>query len=361
MKTFQTWFLSQRAKGSVLMLVLLSAGCSLFSHPVASGIVKTVNGGTDWTFSNTVTGAKVSPLQSLSISKMFFDPTNREIVYAGGYNGGLYKSTDSGSTWKEILSNILVYDAVMNPSDTKTIYVAGYFSDHGRVIVTHDGGTSWQQTFNEESMQNPVRSIALNPADPKQVIIGTATGELIKSLDGGQNWQILHNFLAKFTGMVWQGSGLYILTREKGLQKSTDLGLTFQSLNGSLITSNTNTLFEQQSTGPESFYQFYVSQINPNLLYMTTDLGLYKSADEGKTWVNVRLPIKNGTQEAHAIAVSQTTSSIVYTSSGTTVYKSVDAGLSWQTQKIATTGVINYILIDPQLPQIVYAGVYSGQ
>jgi photosystem II stability/assembly factor-like uncharacterized protein len=105
----------------------------------------------------------------------------------------------------------------------------------------------------------------------------------------------------------------------------------------------------------------FVDTTSPKLIYLTTNKGLFKTLDEGKTWLQQKLPVKPGESEAKAIAVAPSSSNLIFTRVGSTVYKSTDGGQNWQTQGIASAGFINYILIDPQLPQIVYAGVYAVQ
>jgi photosystem II stability/assembly factor-like uncharacterized protein len=343
-------------------VVLMSASCSLFGQAVVSGVVKSVNGGADWQFTNTVSNIKNGTLSGLNVSKMVFDPANRQTVFVGGYNGGLYKSTDAGLTWNNILTNIDVYDIAINPVDSKTIYAAGLFASHGRVVVTHDGGGSWQQIFDEGSESNAVRQVALNPADPQEVLIGTQAGTLIKSEDGGISWRLIKDFQDRISEIVWRPAAAYMLLQTKGLFQSTDRGESFNAINGSL-TSAGSFIALPNSTVQNivgNFNQFYVDIVSPALIYMTTDKGLYKTVDGGKTWSNLALPIKGTDSAARGIAIAQGSSNIVYVSISSTVYKSVDAGQTWQTQRVATGGFINYILIDPQLPQIVYAGIYGS-
>ena len=76
--------------------------------------------------------------------------------------------------------------------------------------------------------------------------------------------------------------------------------------------------------------------------------------------MSIPLPIKPSDALARAIAVARSSSNIVFTSVGNTIYKSTDAGVTWQTQRVNTAGFVNYVLIDPQLPQIDYAGVYGS-
>ncbi len=51
--------------------------------------------------------------------------------------------------------------------------------------------------------------------------------------------------------------------------------------------------------------------------------------------------------------------SVVYASAGADIYKSVDSGATWQAEDTHAKGFINTILVHPQLPQQVYAGIYT--
>lgn len=342
-------------------IILLSAGCNVFNKTLPVGIIKSVNGGVDWQFINTLKTPVGGSLASLSISKLNFDPGNRQTLFAGSYTGGLYKSEDAGVSWSNILSKIYVYDFVINPTDPRIIYAAGSFADHGRVLKTTDAGASWNQIYNEESTANPVRAIALNPANVNQVIIGTASGSLVKSNDGGSSWQLANNFSDQINRLLWQNNNIYILLKTKGLQKSTDFGGSFNELTASLNKTLSLGSLSYTVNTIDSFSQVYVDFASPGLIYVTSNKGLYKTVDEGKTWIVLNLPVKPTTSLARAIAVAQLNSNIVFTSVGSTIYKSLDGGSSWQTKSITSGGIINVILIDPQLPQIVYGGIYMVQ
>jgi len=340
-------------------LALVAAACNLFKAPVAAGVIKTVNGGTDWQFSNAVKDVKNGSIGGLSISKLAFDPQNDQVVYAGSYVGGLYKSEDSGETWKNILSKILVYDLAVNPRDPKTIYAAGSYADHGKVIKTTDGGATWQEVYNEASAQNPVRSVVLDPANPTQVVIGLHSGSVIRSGDSGSSWKLLTNFEDRVNRMAWQSSGLFVLLQNKGLAVSTDGGNSFQFRTESLVKDLGSGTSSSISGYSDTFSQFYVDPNIDGLIYLTTSRGPYKTMDGGNTWTFLRLPTKGGTGNARAIIAVPGNSNVVYTSVDATVYKSLDGGNTWQTQQILTGGFVNAFLIDPQKPQIVYGGIYS--
>lgn len=339
-------------------IMLLSASCSLGGSSIVAGAVNTVNGGADWQMMNSIAGSK-STIASLSISKMAFDPQDRTKVFAGGYNGGLYKWDNNSNSWTEILSNILVYDFVVNPVDDKTIYAAGLFSDHGRLLVTKDGGSTWNQIFDDPSQDNPVRAVVVNPANLNELAIGLGSGSVIKSADGGLSWQLAKDFGDRVNRMLWQNNNLYVLLQDQGLYVSTDFGQTFSQISSG-ITTTSSISNNRVATPALTFNQFYVDPITSSLMYITTSDGLYKSTDGGTTWQNLPLPIQNGNSVSRSIAVAPTSSNIVFTNVGSTIYKTLDGGTTWQTQKVATNGIINYILIDPQLPQIDWAGIYGN-
>jgi photosystem II stability/assembly factor-like uncharacterized protein len=346
-------------KKSILLfsLIFLAAACNPFAAPVSAGVYKTLNGGSDWKPANALKTGSVG-ISSAYISKLGFDPNNSQTVFAGSYTNGLFESNDSAGTWTNILSNINVYDFAVSPQNSKIIYAAGFYGGAGRVVKTTDGGASWNEVYHEASATNPVRSIALNPQNPSEVVIGTASGSVIKSSDGGISWQLAKNFSDQVNEVLWQGD-VFVLLKNNGLYESTDSGATFTELTASL--KNPNVLGSIDITSLAivgTYHQVYVDTFGAGLIYLTTDKGLYKSMDGGKTWVAQSLPVKPGQDPARAIAVSKNNSAIVYVSVGGTVYKSLDGGASWQTQGIAATGFVNYVLVDPNLPQISYAGVY---
>ncbi len=342
----------------IVSVVLISAACNPFAAPVQAGVFKTVNGGADWRPADTLKTGTGS-LSSTYISKLAFDPSNSQTVFAGTYTNGLYESQDSAATWSNILSNIQVYDFAINPQNSKIIYAAGLCVSHGCLLKTTDGGASWNEVYHEATASNPVRSVAINSANSNQMVIGTTLGSVVKSSDSGITWQLANNFNDQVNEVLWQDN-IFVLLKDKGLYKSTDSGTTFTELTAGFKNTGGVASIDYIAGNSEvgAYHQFYSDLKTPSLVYLTTDKGLYKSLDGGQTWTAQSLPVQPGQNPARAIAVSRDNSSIIYVSVGGTVYKSLDGGLSWQTQGIVTAGFINYILIDPALPQIAYSGVY---
>ncbi len=111
-------------------------------------------------------------------------PTNSNLVYAAGYNGIFYKSTNAGSTWNLLNSGLTtvyyIYDIAPNPQNPNIIYLATYYG----VYKTIDGGTNWLASG---LTSNTVNDILVHPRGPDTVYAATSAG-FYKSTNAGGAW-----------------------------------------------------------------------------------------------------------------------------------------------------------------------------
>ena len=130
---------------------------TVYVGTAAGGIWKTTNGGTTW-----------APLfekqPTLSIGDLALEPGNPDVVYAGtgeantrnsvSFGRGMYKSTDGGKSWRFLgLGDTRHIARVMvSPADTRTVFacavghIGGPNAERG-VFVSRDGGASWAKTL----------------------------------------------------------------------------------------------------------------------------------------------------------------------------------------------------------------------
>ncbi len=137
-----------------------------------------------------------------------YAPSNPGIVYAGMRKGrrsidgdfparpsfGMYKSTDSGETWAEInnglgTSFINVHCIAVHPADPNTVYI-GTWKDG--VFKTTNGGQSWVMK-NNGLASTDVRSLAIDPQNPEVIYAGLSEGVgVFKSTNGGELWSAVN-------------------------------------------------------------------------------------------------------------------------------------------------------------------------
>lgn len=371
-------------------MLLLAASCSgPFSTRVAgAGVAKTTNGGSVWAFTNKATlptTAKKnvkqsdSPLASSSVFALRFTPGNSKRLYAATQTSGLFYSENAADSWSQPLKDFAAYDVAIDPTNSDRVFVVGRADAQARVLLTTNGGKSWDGVYNDATADSVARSIAFDPADPKTVAVGLTSGNLILSRDGGTTWSLVQNFQDQVTQLVWhQNRTLFILVRSKGVYKSTDQGKTvqpiseplldftkwrerLQSLNPLSSTATAPAPLDLPTQQTNIFYKMAVGD-NPNVLFAGANNGLFSSNDGGQNWQYMKLPLRNDQNtDVRGLALVTGPVNTVFASVGNTVYKTVNAGGSWQVTAIATDATINYILVDPALPSVAYTGFVGSQ
>lgn len=214
---------------------------------------------------------------------------NPQIVYAGTYGGGLFKSTDAGTSWMHVsthsgLTGLNVLALAIDPETPANVY-AGTTTG---IFKSTTGGASWIDTGISAS------SLAIDPVNPQIVYAGNGCG-VYKSTEGGLSWTLLHR-----TGCDCPGS----------------------------------------SGGCGGGYtpEMLVDPVDPKIVYTTVDM----STDGGQTWnrTGVRYgspPCETGTRLLYVRSMAmdpfdhRTTyfGGVCLSSPVCTVYKSTDGGVSW--------------------------------
>lgn len=184
----------------------------------AGGIFKTTDGGINW-------HPVFDDFLELSIGHLTFDPSDPNVVYAGTgdanmpsyvFNGeGLFKSTDAGETWQYLgLSQAgIISKIVVHPTQPQVLFVATMGNPYVRnnergVYKSTDGGQNWQQVL-FVSNQAGASDLVIDPTNPQvlyasfwdrirnnseSVIYGN-NARVYKTTNGGSTWMQLGNGL----------------------------------------------------------------------------------------------------------------------------------------------------------------------
>ncbi len=319
-------------------------------------------------------------------------PGQPNVFYIGVNNGGVWKTTDYGHTWKPIFDDQptgSIGALAVAPSNPETIYVGSGeglqrpdLSTGDGIYKSTDGGKTWRHLGLRDAQQ--IGAILVDPRDPNLVYVA-ALGHpygpneergVFRSADGGETWKkVLYKdentgaialaFDPKNSKVIyadlwsarqgpwengaWQGPN-------SGLYKTTDGGNTWRQLTKGLPT------FEQGL----GRIGIAVAPSDPKTVYATVDApqlgGIYRSDDAGESWRRVgtdRRAWARGSDFAE-IDVDPRNKEIVYTSA-IAAYKSIDGGKTWTAFKGAPGGDDYHTLwINPENPDIMLFATDQG-
>ncbi len=180
-------------------------------------VSKSTDAGASWQRDTLISSTNYIYCHALAVH-----PVNRNIVYAGAYNGLLYKSTDAGNTWT--LSNngltnaYYIYDIAVNPTDLNIVYIGS----SNAAYKSTNGGANWFSIG-----LSSVNDVLVHPLGPDTIYAGTSNG-FYKSTNGGTSWNALNDGLIdlnitcigiKTAGGVGDSAYLYAGTRGGGLHR----------------------------------------------------------------------------------------------------------------------------------------------
>lgn len=136
---------------------------------------------------------------------LVLDPTDTNIMYAGGVSGGLWKTYDAGKTWDPVaddLANLAINSLVMDPHDHNVLYAGtgeGYFREVQRgtglplrgngIFVTRDGAQTWTHLASTANVEDFhwVNDLVVSAHDSRRLYAATRTG-VWRSDDSGTSW-----------------------------------------------------------------------------------------------------------------------------------------------------------------------------
>ena len=267
--------------------------------------------------------------------------SNPAVFYVGTATGGLWKTTNNGTTWEVLFDDqddaVSIGDVTIAPDDANLVWV-GTGENNNRqsgswgngVYKSTDGGQTWKNMGLRDSKH--IARIIVDPVDHDVVYVAAL-------------------------GSVW-GPG-----PERGVFKTTDGGLTW-----------TKVLYVDADTGATELVQ---DPSNNKVIYAATyqrrragfgfngggpGSGIHKSSDAGRTWTKITNGIPPGNLGRIGMDIYRKNPNILYaviqhqTESGT--YRSDDAGMSWRKMSNVNPRPMYFsqIRVDPTNDLRVYVG-----
>ncbi|HJU09206.1 MAG TPA: hypothetical protein VJ727_12080 [Rhodanobacteraceae bacterium] len=319
-------------------------------------------------------------------------------VYVGAASGGVWKSTDNGTTFKPVFDKQPVQSIgaiAIDPNHHDTVWVGtgeswmrNSVSVGNGIYKTTDGGETWQYLGLPESEH--VAKIIIDPRDgntvyacvPGKLWSDSSDRGLYKTTDGGHSWTLIlkgKNLSTGCSGLSLDATDPNVLFaamwdfRRKGwtfrsggpspdapsasgLFKSSDGGRSWTE-----ITPDANKGFPKK---PYGRIAVTIAPSNPQIVYAMVESpnsSLYRSDDGGKTW-SERDKSQNMVWRPFYFAnliVDPTNPDRVF-KPDLTLIQSTDGGMSFSEVGGGAHGDFHDLWIDPQDPKYVIAGDDGG-
>ena len=265
-------------------------------------------------------------------------PNDPATVFIASASGGIWKSTNKGTTWKPVFDDQVVStfgDMAISLSNPDVIY-AGSGEQQNRqssswgngIYKSENQGETWRSIGLEKTYH--IARVIIHPENPNIVFVAAL-------------------------GNLWNSS------KERGVYQTTNGGKNWKKV-----------LYIDDMTG---VVDMAMDKNNPNILYAATyqrmrkawgfngggpGSGIYKTTDGGKTWNELTGGLPPGDKGRIGLAASKTRSNIIYAtiehadSSG--FYRSSNGGRTWKRVNKLNPRPMYYshIFVDPNNDDIVY-------
>jgi photosystem II stability/assembly factor-like uncharacterized protein len=266
---------------------------------VGDGIYKSTDAGKTWTHLGLRDGLQIP---ALAVDPRNPDKVFAAVLghpYGPNEERGLFLSTDGGQTWKKIISkdeNTGASDVEIDPTNPDVVYAGmwevreGPWEDNneangtgGGLFKSTDGGTTWHQLTNGLPKDLSQIYLAIAASDPKRLYatVGMASGTLgfYRSDDAGENWAKVTDD-PRPSGRIGGGdlaiprvdpkNADVVYSASTVTMKSTDGGKTWAGFRG--------------APGGDDYQNLWINPNNPNIILLVSDQGAIVTVNGGASW-----------------------------------------------------------------------------
>ena len=357
----------------------------IFAGAASGGVWRTTGGGLDW--EPVFDDQAVQGIGAIDIYQK-----NPDVIWVGTGEGnprnsvssgyGVYKSIDGGDTWElmglEKTRNI--HRIIIHPDDPNTVLVGAIGSPWGEhdekgVYKTTDGGKTWKQVLFTNNLSG-VADMVADPSNPDKIFVsmwehkrwpwtfksgGEGSG-IYMTLDGGETWKNISGEGGLPEGeygrvglAIAHGNTNYVYAlienKANGLWRSTDGGKSWEKRAASS---------EEPNMGNRPFYysSIYVDTKNENRLYSLYS-SVSRSEDGGKSW-EVIIPYSGVHPDHHAWWIHPEDPSFMVDGNDGGLNITRDMGDTWRFTEKIPVGQFYHINVDNEMPYNLYGGMQDN-
>ena len=315
-------------------------------------------------------------------------------VYVGamttrdGGIGGVYRREANGRTW-ELKNNGLpegtsVRAITIDPANPDIVFVG---TDHG-LFRSRDRGEHWEKpNFPDSGMQ--IWSVMIDPHDPQRMYAGGSPVALYRSDDAGNNWRRLPDpqipnrikmafdcRVMRITANPIKPNELYATLEVNGVIRTQDGGNNWQDCTDDLLRLGHLPHLESRigsDDGTEGMldgHAIAMTSADPDAVILAVRMGLFRSADHGKSWADMEVGKFSPVTYGRDIRVSPQDPRTLYAclsvaanSTFGSLYRSQDTGKTWKRIDEAVTpgSTLMAVALHPTNSEIIFSVSRHGQ
>jgi photosystem II stability/assembly factor-like uncharacterized protein len=314
-------------------------------------------------------------------------------VYAGAWStkdggiGGVYRCEAGGNRWERLtkgLPDVDVQAITVDPSNPDVVY-AGTADGPYR---SSNRGDSWERLgFPDRDMA--IWSIAAHPKQPRTLFAGGSPVAVYRSDDNGDNWRRMADpalpnrvkmpfacRVMRFAPHPTKDDELYATLEVNGVMRSQDRGESWQDCSADLVKLadrphlKSRLVSDTESEGMLDGHAMTMTPAEPDTVFLAVRMGLFRSADQGKSWQDMEVGRFSPVTYGRDIRVSPQDPRVLYSclsvaanSTFGSLYRSDDVGQSWKRVDEGTDprSTLMAVALHPRDANQIYTVARNGQ
>ena len=332
------------------VVALVLTGCGLSNKPTEKndgGVWKSVDNGRQWQQKSAIatSNGQRQGFVTLDSVALTMDPSDHNALYYGSLNQGLFYSYDDGNSWQiaRTLGKRPVGSIAIDAKDKCNIYVASI----SKIFKSTDCSRTWKEIYADNDPGQLINTIVVDHYNPQIVYMGNKRGDIIRSADGGDSWETLHNFKGRIKKIILSPADsriIFVMTENKGLFRSLNSGIDWLDLKENMPGIRNTQLGRD----------VVASAIQPGLVIYATKYGMLRSVNNGDDWTEIKLIVPKNESRINSIAISDLDANKLYYLTDTVFYSSADGGVNWISQDLTTTRRGANLVVDSVKPGVIY-------
>lgn len=295
-----SWEPANGPSGGQVLDIVLNSRAHVFACVEGVGVFRSIDNGEHWTRVN-------RGLTELSVSALTIN--SREHLFVGTKSGNVFRSLDNGENWtlaRAGLPKTAISDLVINSTDYILVGTVG-----AGIYQSKDNGETWARTASVNEI------VSLVAKSNGEMYAATNWYGVIRSMDNGQSWESVNNGIPR-NGYPWH-NGNWHWAYDVAIHPNGDV---YASAGGGLYRSKDNG--DSWVNLAKGWFLSIAFNSRGHIFLGTNGSGIHRSTDDGVNWVQVDHGFSS--RVIHSLSINSNDE--VFAGSDR-IHRSLDYGNNW--------------------------------